>query len=952
MQCRYCGKRLPLLKKLANDEFCTRGHQQKYLEEQNLLALARLEEARQRFIRQDARKTAPATDSTLHAGGPQSPEMDVGAFVDDRPLLVRERLICTPRLAPHTALTKPAIPSPEFRARARHVPKGSRLPLADEQLEGASAPESAVRRAEIAPSPLDQASASFLYPSSGVRPDKSLERETEPAPCGDLIGAGEGYVEAVHVAARPISAPQPVVRNFIRFSRSISGGPLGSCVLAAPGGLRLTLDACQAASRQIHKPSTDHLPSTSPATAAGVRCDFRISTEAIGLGSVPLPQERTEAEPQLTPLAAPLEPCGPVPNLDTPFGRPLAGGRPAQPLGAANVRGPFPVATPPAGIVSSTPIPASLAGLARSIGFSQTVAPHPPTNGLPELSIEPLAVESLGCQAPRCTHELAYHGFELAAGSPHPVEPLAAGLSHGVLETEQKAGLTPVHRASFGLFDSGVGLLGANVDIAGRLSSASCGDPGGSRIQLPLDPLKIETGHLIPSLLLADNLPLQPFPAGCVDAGVYLARPATTARPSPKASEKILIRLSISPVRHSATPDSAHLVTPPPAPSLYADEYPEAVSQAFRPVDTSNPSETPGEAPRPPATTLAVINDSATGRRLLPLPSFQALDPGSKTGMAVIAHQEECSGSPLLLPRVALEPDSFANAASRRARGLLDGKSYIARMIDPATRFWRVAPADLRWIALALPIVLAVTLMPTLTRSSRPASPASPQKAAGSVVSKFLATNFSSVHQSITARAAVNWNDDFRSGLSSWDGEENWARSWSYDEAGFVRPGKLAIARPSIRMKDYTLEFLGQIETKALSWVFRAADLKNYYVMKLVITKPGPLPTVSLVRRAVIGGKADKAQELPLPIPGLRSDTIYHVRVEVDGDSFSTYLQGQLVDTFSDERLKSGGVGFFTDAGERARLRWVGVTYQYDFLGRLCALLAPYSVESETERWK
>ena len=46
------------------------------------------------------------------------------------------------------------------------------------------------------------------------------------------------------------------------------------------------------------------------------------------------------------------------------------------------------------------------------------------------------------------------------------------------------------------------------------------------------------------------------------------------------------------------------------------------------------------------------------------------------------------------------------------------------------------------------------------------------------------------------------------------------------------------------------------IDKKALSWVVRAADFDNYYVVKLVVLKPGPLPTIGMTRYAVINGKA------------------------------------------------------------------------------------------------
>src|SRR5438105_4926093 len=43
MRCLYCGKQLPLLKKLTGGgEFCSEAHRQKYQEEYNKLALSRL----------------------------------------------------------------------------------------------------------------------------------------------------------------------------------------------------------------------------------------------------------------------------------------------------------------------------------------------------------------------------------------------------------------------------------------------------------------------------------------------------------------------------------------------------------------------------------------------------------------------------------------------------------------------------------------------------------------------------------------------------------------------------------------------------------------------------------------------------------------------------------------------------------------------------------------------
>jgi hypothetical protein len=59
---------------------------------------------------------------------------------------------------------------------------------------------------------------------------------------------------------------------------------------------------------------------------------------------------------------------------------------------------------------------------------------------------------------------------------------------------------------------------------------------------------------------------------------------------------------------------------------------------------------------------------------------------------------------------------------------------------------------------------------------------------------------------------------------------------------------------------------------------------------------------------------------------------------------------GQVVDSFEEDRLTSGGVGFYSPKGDRSLLRWVSITHQYDYLGRLCALLAPYHVGPEARR--
>lgn len=191
----------------------------------------------------------------------------------------------------------------------------------------------------------------------------------------------------------------------------------------------------------------------------------------------------------------------------------------------------------------------------------------------------------------------------------------------------------------------------------------------------------------------------------------------------------------------------------------------------------------------------------------------------------------------------------------------------------------------------------------------------------------------------LSQRAAIEIQDDFRTGLSQWTGGPDWAKSWSYDGTGFARPGRLALLSSSLPLNDYRLEFTAQIDRKAVAWVFRAADRNNYYATKLVETKRGVASVFSIVRYAVIEGRERFKAELPLPVtPSAR--TMLHVRQEIRGAQFTTYLDGGIVDTWSDSSLARGGVGFFADPGESAYIRWVEVAQNDDNTGRLCSYLA------------
>jgi hypothetical protein len=204
-----------------------------------------------------------------------------------------------------------------------------------------------------------------------------------------------------------------------------------------------------------------------------------------------------------------------------------------------------------------------------------------------------------------------------------------------------------------------------------------------------------------------------------------------------------------------------------------------------------------------------------------------------------------------------------------------------------------------------------------------------------------LNTQFANLKQSVANRAAVALDEDFRGGIDHWLSRTGATAEWSFSGTGFVQPGPLALYEPSLKLTDYQMQFMGMIDEKSMSWVARAENFENYYVIKLVVLKPGPLPTIGLVRYAVIDGKPVDRVDRPVPI-SVRADTIYRIRMEVHGSNYALEVQGQMVDSWSEPRLARGGIGFFTGRGEKSSIRWVQLTHQYDVLGRLCAYLAPY----------
>jgi len=203
------------------------------------------------------------------------------------------------------------------------------------------------------------------------------------------------------------------------------------------------------------------------------------------------------------------------------------------------------------------------------------------------------------------------------------------------------------------------------------------------------------------------------------------------------------------------------------------------------------------------------------------------------------------------------------------------------------------------------------------------------------------------IRRTIANRAALRIGDGFRS-MENWDGEAQ-ARpvGWKRHPDGYVNTGALALFHPSLKFTDFRLEFFGQIEAKSIGWTVHSTDAMNYHAMKLTVVEAGLRPFVALVHYNVVGGKDGHRTQTPLSIM-VHNNRPMQFAVDVRGSSVVTSIDGEEVDSFVDNTLVAGGVGFFSDAGERARLFWMRVSRNDDWLGHVCAMLSNGAADGNT----
>jgi len=178
-------------------------------------------------------------------------------------------------------------------------------------------------------------------------------------------------------------------------------------------------------------------------------------------------------------------------------------------------------------------------------------------------------------------------------------------------------------------------------------------------------------------------------------------------------------------------------------------------------------------------------------------------------------------------------------------------------------------------------------------------------------------------HGSAASNSAISADG---SGPSIILGEGGWVEDWGGDRTGAIPGRQITLYRPSLKLSDYRVEFQATIDTKSIGWVFRATDPDNYYAMKLTQVSSGLSSKVALFKYLVLNGRQTQVGRVPIDLT-VKADTVFNIRTDARGPQFSTSIQGKLVDVWTDDQLKTGGVGFLNEREERGKVKSVSIRY-------------------------
>lgn len=148
--------------------------------------------------------------------------------------------------------------------------------------------------------------------------------------------------------------------------------------------------------------------------------------------------------------------------------------------------------------------------------------------------------------------------------------------------------------------------------------------------------------------------------------------------------------------------------------------------------------------------------------------------------------------------------------------------------------------------------------------------------------------------------------DDFSGDLSKWVNTTN----------ATITSGQLTVTNNEIMRSvdgagwtNYTFEADVRITANVAGLVFRSVDSNNYYMWQL------NADTGKLRPHKKVAGSWTVIKEVSA---GIAANTTYQVKIEANGTTIKTYLNGNLIDTTTDSAFSGGKVGFRQNGQETA----------------------------------
>jgi hypothetical protein len=184
--------------------------------------------------------------------------------------------------------------------------------------------------------------------------------------------------------------------------------------------------------------------------------------------------------------------------------------------------------------------------------------------------------------------------------------------------------------------------------------------------------------------------------------------------------------------------------------------------------------------------------------------------------------------------------------------------------------------------------------------------------------------------------AALGW---IMLGFSGAEGLLPSRASWISTRASFVVGSKqqrqLLIYRGSRQVSDFRVDFDWNPDDKGAGLIFRCVDRANYQALRLAIAPSRSARGFYEEHFAVIAGVESEHKRKLIPWK-LRTGVV-HIALDATGSAFTLSVGGKRFESWTDDRLKKGDLGFFSNGNERASIDTIRFTFANhelaDFLG-------------------